>query len=161
MTLTAKVRLHSSAAPLLEALEAADAGDVAEHVEPAERRDRGVDRRLHRGHVGHVARLTLGRTAGRLDARQRLVQAVALDVDGEDLGALLREERRGGPTDAGARARHEHDLAAEALRSHHRHTATTSSTGASVARSFSVWSMTAATYSSGVPVTASRGITTW
>ena len=143
---------------LLEPGGAADAGRVHQDVDAAE----GADRRVHRGahgrHRADVADGAVRDAAGRADRRHRLGEAGAVHVDAEDLGALGGEEPRGRPTEARAGAGDEEDPPQEP---HRAHASSTRPAVVIVASNRSVCSKTASTYSSGVPVTASRGMTTW
>src|SRR5262249_25577031 len=123
-----------------------------------ERLDAGGDGALDGGRVGDVAVRAFGHAAGVPHLGDRLCETVAVDVDGEDLGPFRGEEPRGRTADAGSGAGDEDDALGEAT--HHPPAATRSSTGAIVASSRNVLSITAVAYSSGVPATASRGITT-
>ena len=62
----------------------------------------GVDHRLDRRAVGHVAFMRLDRAAELGDAFERLLHRLGALVDGEDLGALAREQHGGGPAIAPA-----------------------------------------------------------
>ena len=102
--LTARTRVPLGLVDLLEARSASDAGGVAQYVDPAEPAAAASDRRAHRRHVGDVAAPAVG-APPLLRLRQGLVQAVAVDVDGEHLRALGGEELRRRTADARGRHR--------------------------------------------------------
>jgi hypothetical protein len=96
-----------------------DAHVVVEHVEPAVALEGGRDHGAAVGGPRHVRREGGGPAALADDDAHGFLCAVLLDVHTQHGGALAREEDGGGlavaePGAAGARSRHDRDLAGEA-----------------------------------------------
>ena len=87
-------------ADVADVLGPGDAGDVAEDVEAAVGADGGGERGGAGGRVGEVGDVGRHGPAAELDA---LVEALGVDVDDDDPGALAGEAQGDGPTDARAR----------------------------------------------------------
>ena len=93
--------------------ETGDARVVVGIVEAAERLDRGLDHGTHVGRLRHVGVHVAGTAARSAHERRCLIAADVVDIGDHDRRAVLCEELRRRPADAGCRAGNERDLAVE------------------------------------------------